>query len=322
MNRKHLTVIAASRPTPLAVAVEEYLVDVDARTRNPRTRTFYETGLVKVLLPFADVHDVRDPGQLTTDLLNRLVVELQGRTSRHDRPLAAATVAAYMRAIRQFVSWLKQRDELPQSVQVTRPREPKQEIDVLTKAEVESMIATATSARDQALIQLLWETGCRLQEALSLTADDLVDRGRQGRFVVIRHRARGGGAKGDSVREVPVRPALYSALRRLTARKGDTLTNLLFVTDRRRGGEHRPLSTRQAQQLVTGAAALAGVTKRTYPHLLRHSMATYWMAKQRDPVTLQRILGHSDLTMISRVYSHPSASDLNAAMMDFLRDDA
>src|SRR5207237_308224 len=87
MPRQTLTVVPDAPASPLAAAVEEYLIDVDARTRNPRTRAFYEQGLLKTLLPFAAAHGLRTPGELTTDLLNRLVVELQGRTGRHGRPL-------------------------------------------------------------------------------------------------------------------------------------------------------------------------------------------------------------------------------------------
>jgi hypothetical protein len=43
------------------------------------------------------------------------------------------------------------------------------------------------------------------------------------------------------------------------------------------------------------------------------------MRRKNDPVTLQRILGHSDLSMISETYSHPSATDLYEAMADYLR---
>lgn len=311
---------APSHLTPLGRAIEDYLTDVDARTRNPRTRAFYEQGLVAVLLPFASEQRITEPAELTTDLLNRLTVDLGRRTSRHGKPLAPATIAAYMRAVRQFVAWLKKRKELSADVQVARPRIPKAEIDVLSPAEVEAMIAAATSARDQALIQLLWESGCRLSEALALTHDDLQDDGRKGRFIRIRHRARGGGAKGDSVRLAPIRPALYTALRRL-GRQQDTLTDRIFVTDRRRAGEHVPLSSRQAEQALKVAAARADIEKRVYPHLMRHSMATNWMRKGKNPVTLQAILGHSDLNMISRVYSHPSSADLYAAMMDYVREE-
>jgi integrase len=161
---------------------------------------------------------------------------------------------------------------------------------------------------------------------LALTVDDLVDRGRQGHFVVIRHRTHGGGAKGDSGREVPVRPSLYTALHRLTLhRSDDTLTKKLFITNRRHRGEYAPLAQRTVGNMIDVAAEKAGITKRlkrVYPHLLRHSFATVWMRVTHDPVTLQKVLGHSDLSMIANTYAHPSSSDLHSAMINFLGTEA
>src|SRR6266849_848990 len=106
-------------------------------------------------------------------------------------------------------------------------------------------------------------------------------------------------------REVPIRPALYNSLRQLTLRRRDALTNALFITNRRRpNGEYAPLAKRSAENMVDVAAERAEITKRTYPHLLRHSFATDWMRRKYDPVTLHRILGHSDLNMIASTYSH------------------
>src|SRR6266700_6483624 len=100
---------------------------------------------------------------------------------------------------------------------------------------MEDLIESAPTMRDRALLELLCSTGMRLGEALALTVDDLVDRGRSGRFVLIRHSSRGGGAQGDSGREVPVRPALYNSLRHLTFRRPkDAFTDRLFITNRRR----------------------------------------------------------------------------------------
>jgi len=194
---------------------------------------------------------------------------------------------------------------------------------VLTRAEMIALVESAPTVRDQALLELLCSAGLRLGEALALTVDDLADRGRAGRFVLIRHRGQGGGAKGDSGREVPIRPSLYARLHQLTLRRpADALTNRLFITSRRRpNGEYAPLAKRSAENMVDVAAERAGISKRVYPHLLRHSFATDWMRRRNDPVTLQRLLGHADLDMIANTYSHPSSTDLYGAMLEYARDD-
>ncbi len=73
--------------------------------------------------------------------------------------------------------------------------------------------------------------------------------------------------------------------------------------------------------MVRYLAEEAGVAKRVHPHLFRHSYATWALRKGMNPLQLQRILGHTDLTMISTVYSHLNAADSYEAMLEVLRAD-
>ena len=59
-NQATVPVLPGGAPTELEEAVRDYLVSVDARTRNPRTREFYEYGLERVLLPFCRARVSRD----------------------------------------------------------------------------------------------------------------------------------------------------------------------------------------------------------------------------------------------------------------------
>jgi len=317
--RPKVRVIPGGVQTELEQAVTDYLVAVEARSRNHRTREFYEFGLERVLLPFCREQGIDRLAKLDQRAIDRLAADLNSRTKDNGARLAPATVSTYLRAVRQFVKWASKR--MPEGVVVPRPKVPRRDLrdQVLSRKEMDDLIESAPTIRDRALLELLCWTGMRLGEALALTVDDLDDRGRNGRFVLIRHSSRGGGAKGDSAREVPVRPSLYNALRSLTLhRPNDAYTDRLFITNRRRpNGEYAPLQKRSAENMVDVAAERAGITKRTYPHLLRHSFATDWMRVKNDPVTLQRILGHSDLSMIAETYSHPSATDLYDAMADY-----
>jgi len=71
-------------------------------------------------------------------------------------------------------------------------------------------------------------------------------------------------AKGDKQRYIPLLPDLTHELRTYLR---DRTTGPLFVTIR-----HTPYSPRRIQQIVQETAALAGITTRVYPHLLRHSV--------------------------------------------------
>jgi integrase len=316
-------VLPGGAASELDQAITDYLVAVDARTRNSRTREFYAYGLEKVLLPFCRAQGINRLDQLDQRTIDRLAAELNSRRKANGSALSPSSVDTYLRSARQFIKWAGKR--VPEGVSVPRPKVPKQDLSekVLTRAEMIALVESAPTVRDQALLELLCSAGLRLGEALALTVDDLADRGRAGRFVLIRHRSQGGGAKGDSGREVPIRPSLYARLHQLTLRRpADALTNRLFITSRRRpNGEYAPLAKRSAENMVDVAAERAGITKRVYPHLLRHSFATDFMRKRSDPVTLQRILGHADLDMIANTYSHPSSADLYTSMLEYARTD-
>ena len=55
-------------------------------------------------------------------------------------------------------------------------------------------------------------------------------------------------------------------------------------------------------QLLQQITYRAGITRRVYPHLMRHSFATYALTRGMNPIMLAKVLGHSDLTMIQQVY--------------------
>src|SRR5712692_8580425 len=242
-------VLFGGAPSEIEQAITDYLVAVDARTRNSRTREFYAYGLEGVLLPFCRAQKINRLEQLDQRVMDRLAAELNSRRKPNGSTLSPASVDTYLRAARQFLKWAAGR--VPAGVSVPRPKVPKQDLieQVLTRAEMLALVESGPTVRDQALLELMCSTGLRLGEALALTVDDLADRGRAGRFVLIRHRSQGGGAKGDSGREVPIRPSLHNALRNLTLRRPkDAFTNRLFITNRRRPKtkEYAPLAQRSA----------------------------------------------------------------------------
>jgi len=94
-------------------------------------------------------------------------------------------------------------------------------------------------------------------------------------------------AKGGKQRSVPLLPDLTHELR--TSLR-DRTTGPLFVTIR-----HTPYSPRRIQQIVQETAALAGITTRVYPHLLRHSVATTLLERGMPLEQIQQFLGHTKL---------------------------
>jgi|SRR4051794_10388188 integrase/recombinase XerD len=164
------------------------------------------------------------------------------------------------------------------------------------------------------MVRILADGGMRLGELCGLTTDPIRRDGRRA-FLKIR-------GKGDNERLVPILPDLTRRIERfINSRSPDAKGDRLFVASRRgRDGQYAPLTDSGVEQFVRGLAYKAGITKRVYPHIFRHSYATEALRRGMNPVQLAMILGHSSLRMIDSVYSHLNTTDSYNAMLKMLSD--
>lgn len=187
------------------------------------------------------------------------------------------------------------REELPQ--QAPRALEPTEQRDFLRAVE------RCPSARDRALVRLLFFTGLRLGEVAALKLDDVAISARKG-LVIVR------SGKGGAYREVPlnteVREALDLWLEERRERFAQASTDALFLSLR-----GRPLSTRAIDLIVRQLGREAGLTLSA--HVLRHTCLTNLVRQGNDLVLVAELAGHKRLETTRR-YSRPSAADRQAAM--------
>jgi integrase/recombinase XerC len=138
------------------------------------------------------------------------------------------------------------------------------------------------AARDAALVTLLYGTGLRISEALSLKRGDAP----LGETVTIL-------GKGGKQRAVPVIAAVrevvdrYAQICPFQTGRGDSL----FVS--RRG---KPMSPREAQSLMQRLRGRLGLPASATPHALRHSFATHLLTNGGDLRAVQELLGHASLS--------------------------
>lgn len=138
--------------------------------------------------------------------------------------------------------------------------------------------------RDMLLIRVLFQTGLRISEALRLTPAHLeVFEGRPSLHIV---------GKGGKPRRVACPTNLAESLQAYAFRHELTTVGRLF-----------PINRFRAYQIITAAAKKAGLQKRVYPHLLRHSDSIERLRQTRNPKALQDHLGHASPLMTLRYLS-------------------
>jgi integrase len=177
-------------------------------------------------------------------------------------------------------------------------------LDVLSREEIDAMEEVASTERDKLIIRLLADTGLRANELCALRLDDLVRRGTS-TFMKVQ-------GKGARERLVPLIPPLFRRVERYIHRQRpqDLDTTRIFVSlYRRSSGVYEHLTPSGLNQIVHSSAQGAGINKRVYTHLLRHSWFTNGLRGGMDALTLARIGGHSSLRMLQDVYSHLNNDD-------------
>ena len=309
------TILKAPEKTPLDRLIDDYLAHCRARGLSSKTVKFvYAYVLRNVFTPFCQREGITEPSQVTRRAMDRFTTELLDGSGR-PKPLARTTVHSYGRGVNSFLRWAAGEGEIKPDVKAQLPRLGRKIIDVLSRDEIMQMEDASQTERDRLIIRVLADTGIRVGELVGLSTYDVVAQGRRNYIKVL--------GKGSLERLVPIGPALHARLRKYIDRQRPkhAFGDALFVSHRRLDGEYGGLSASGVEQMVSGLAENAGIKKRVWPHLLRHSFITWSLTKGMNPIQLAQIVGHSSLTMIQQVYSHLTAGDAYDAMIRVLRTD-
>lgn len=147
------------------------------------------------------------------------------------------------------------------------------------------------ATRDQAIYELLYSSGLRLAEVLSLTVRDV--HGIPEELKVL--------GKGNKERIVPVGNKARSALAKWLEKRTEwdnKQTDRVFITKNGLG-----VSPRTVQRRLDLRAQAAGLDQHVHPHALRHSAATHLLESSGDLRAIQEFLGHQSLST-TQIYTH------------------
>ena len=231
------------------------------------------------------------------ELLNDYIADLRGRKGYRD-----TTTARKVAAIKSFFTYLAQNGDIeePPTESLGSPRVGRTLPKYLSEAEIESLLeaagqpGTAESRRDANILELLYATGLRVSELVSLNVQDIDfqesyircwGKGSKERIVYAHAKAMGGlqeylaGPRMSLVGDNKDEPALF------VNHRGERLTRQWVWTILKTYGKK------------------AGLDQKITPHTLRHSFATHLLQKGASLRHVQELLGHSSIST-TQVYTH------------------
>lgn len=217
--------------------------------------------------------------------------------------MAARTQARRLSALKQFFLFLLRegaREDNP-AAEISPPKLPKALPKYLSESEVEALLEAARGMKGppglktQAGLEILYSTGLRVTEMLSLRASALST---DAMMLLVK-------GKGGKERMIPLSDAARQTAAALRA-ASPAKARYLFA-----GRDPAQPMTRQGFALLLKQAAInAGLDPaRLSPHVLRHSFASHLLAHGADLRALQKLLGHADIAT-TEIYTHVLAERL------------
>ena len=233
---------------------------------------------------------LRDAGRET---VQEYMAWMQGRGK------SAASITRFLASVKSFYSFLLAEGAVAENPAkgVTSAKVERKYPEILTAKEVELFLeqpqcVDAKGFRDHAMLELLYATGIRVSELISLDMDDLnlaagfircASKGKE-RIIPLYHTAV--KALQDYVRNV--RPQLIA----------DSGEEALFVN---MNGER--MSRQGFWKIIKHYQEKAGIEKDITPHTLRHSFAVHLLENGADLRSIQEMLGHADISS-TQIYTH------------------
>jgi integrase/recombinase XerD len=223
--------------------------------------------------------------------------------SLYRQKLESRTVARHLVTLRNFFRFAQLQELITTdpSINLESPKIRRSLPGYLRLEEIERLLAqpddkTPLGLRDHAMLDVLYSTGLRVSELISLRVMDLDTAVGCVRCI----------GKGDKERIVPigkkalalVERYLRDARPKLIGKGRQALATTLFIN--RRGA---PLSRVGVWKILSAYGRKAGLRSSLTPHMLRHSFATHLLERGADLRSVQLMLGHSDIST-TQIYTH------------------
>lgn len=290
--------------TQLAPAFMHFLEHLEVE-RNVSRLTIRNYSLyLRRFVEWLEAQGVQDLKELDQDMIRSYRVYLTRYSDAAGRTLCKKTQSYYIIAIRSWLKWLVKQDApVLHPEKIDLPKGESQHMQYLMADKVlhlldQPNISTPSGLRDKAILEVLFSTGLRVSELVSLNRDQVnletrefgvIGKGRRVRVVFLSHRSAHWVEKWLSTREDFWQPVFI----RFAKKQADPTSD---------GNEMR-LTTRSVQRIVDTYCRKAHLPIKLSPHGLRHSFATDLLMNGAGLRDVQEMLGHKSIAT-TQIYTH------------------
>ena len=216
--------------------------------------------------------------------LNTYVIELKSQG------MSLATISRNIASIKSFFLYLLKQGVVKEDCtdQLKPPKIEKKAPETLSVEEVNLLLeqpskATPKEIRDKAMLELLYATGMRVSELISLRIDDV---NLAMSYILCRD--------ANKERVIPIEQAARQALENYISDVRQIMCeDSKFLFTNLKG---QPMSRQGFWKLIKAYADKAGIDKDITPHMIRHSFASHLVTNGADLKAVQEMLGHSDIS--------------------------
>lgn len=295
--------------------MEEYMLDLEAANKSPKTISRYMYSFrslicfleSKKLSIFANQIGKNEINQYTSYLRNSKRWPNRHNSGKDYGRLSPHTIQGHIRDIKAFWSWLTREGHIENNplAKYSLPSVPHYIIPTLSNDQMKTLLSaidrsTPLGAKYYCILTLLFDTGLRISELISIRVQDLDLT--SGLVTII--------GKGQKERIVPFSRRARKQLRHYIVHFRQHLCSedchYLFAAN----NEH--ISVNSVQQYMRRLARKAGLDGiKCFPHILRHTFATQSIARGASTSALKDIMGHSS-SQTTMKYVHLSVEDLKS----------
>ena len=264
------------------------------KRNSPNTILAYRSDLIR----FSSELSGKPLESITTANIRGFLISLRSQG------MSASSIARSLSSIKSFFKYLCQDKQLKNNpaIILESPKHWRKLPDVITHEDVDKLLKgpdlnSKLGLRDKAMLEILYASGLRVSELISLKVSQL-------NLEVGYLRTLG---KGSKERIVPMGTLAKRALEKyifnsrqtlISSRKDNRKSDELFLTRRGLG------MTRQGfWKILKGYVAKMNIKASVSPHTLRHAFATHLLERGADLRSVQQMLGHSDIST-TQIYTH------------------